>query len=96
MTTVTSYSRREPLAELREQMRRRLDAGPVVLVEDEELRAAGAREVDSAKANVSSVRDRCSLRPAYWPATCIRRARSRSMRALGDGPVARAATRSTS
>ena len=33
---------RERLAELGEQVRRRLDAGPVVLVEDEQVRAAAA------------------------------------------------------
>ena len=50
VTTVTSKSRGELAAELREEVGGRLDPGPVVLVEDEQSRLAGAHERPTASA----------------------------------------------
>ncbi len=55
----------ERLAELGQQVRRRLDARPVVLVEDEQAWPAG--RVHAGKANVWPVRILFAT-PAHWPA----------------------------
>ena len=66
---------RERLAELGEEVGRRLDARPVVLVEDEQARRSARGADTRRKANVQRVDDR-PLRilfaaPAWWPAAAF-------------------------
>ena len=78
MTTVTSKSSASASQSSVEELRGRLDAGPVVLVEDEEARPPrlSVRSLHATRRLTSSRDGRRRLRilfahPAYWPATAF-------------------------